>query len=91
MTDDIIERPAHYVEGRKFEPIEVIEDWKLDYHLGNALKYISRAGRKIEQNPVSGPVTFISLGTRKIAKIRDLKKAVWYLQREISNLEEGGE
>ena len=43
---DKINKPSHYVDGRKYEPIDVIEDWKLNYHLGNALKYISRAGRK---------------------------------------------
>lgn len=43
---DEIKNPPHYTEGRNYEPIEVIEDWRLDYHLGNALKYISRAGRK---------------------------------------------
>jgi hypothetical protein len=43
---DLIDHPAHYTAGRKIEPIDVIEDWELGYHLGNALKYISRAGRK---------------------------------------------
>jgi hypothetical protein len=43
---DVVNKPSHYAEGRKFEPIAVIEDWGLNYHLGNALKYISRAGRK---------------------------------------------
>lgn len=43
---DVINHPPHYIEGRKYEPIAVIEDWNLSYHLGNALKYISRAGRK---------------------------------------------
>jgi hypothetical protein len=43
---DPVERPSHYAEGRKYEPIDVIEDWGLDFHTGNALKYISRAGRK---------------------------------------------
>jgi hypothetical protein len=44
MTDMI--NPDHYKGDRKFEPIEVIEDWGLNYRLGNALKYISRNGRK---------------------------------------------
>lgn len=35
----------HYVEGRKIEAILVIEDWKLDFHLGNVIKYIARLGR----------------------------------------------
>lgn len=53
MTYDSI-NPNHYRGGRLFEPIEVIEDWGLDYHLGNALKYISRNGRKPNENPIEG-------------------------------------
>ena len=41
-----IDRPSHYAAGRKYETIDVIEDWELSYRLGNAVKYISRAGRK---------------------------------------------
>lgn len=41
-----INNPGHYTAGRLIEPINVIEDWELSFHLGNALKYISRAGRK---------------------------------------------
>lgn len=43
---DNVNHPSHYAEGRRYEPIDVIEDWELDFHLGNAVKYISRAGRK---------------------------------------------
>ena len=40
---DVVNKPQHYVQaGRKFEPIDVIEDWRLGYHLGNVVKYISR-------------------------------------------------
>lgn len=46
MNHDPINRPAHYAEGRQFEPIDVIDDWSLNFRLGNTLKYISRAGRK---------------------------------------------
>ena len=41
--------PAHYKDLSP-EPIDVIEGWGLDYHLGSALKYIARAGNK-EGNP----------------------------------------
>lgn len=41
-----VEHPAHYAEGRKYEPIDVINDWGLNFNLGNTIKYISRAGRK---------------------------------------------
>lgn len=36
----------YYAKGRKYEPIDVINDWDLGFNLGNAVKYISRAGRK---------------------------------------------
>ena len=41
----MVAHPPHYNAG-KFEVIEVIEDWKLGYHRGNAVKYIARAGLK---------------------------------------------
>lgn len=37
--------PSHYNTG-KIEVIDFIEDQKLGFHLGNAVKYISRAGKK---------------------------------------------
>ena len=43
---DIIRHPSHYTEGRKYEPKDVIRDWGLNFNLGSAVKYISRAGRK---------------------------------------------
>lgn len=43
---DAVKNPSHYCEGRKYEPIEVIKDWDLDFDLGNCIKYVSRAGRK---------------------------------------------
>lgn len=65
---DPVNKPPHYIDGRKYEPLGVILDWKLGYLLGNALKYISRAGRKDDE-------------------VADLKKAVFYLQRRIDELE----
>jgi hypothetical protein len=64
---DAVTHPAHYNRGR-FEVIEIIEDQNLNFQLGNAVKYICRAGKK---DPT------------KI--VEDLRKAVWYLEREIEN------
>lgn len=44
MTD-IVNHPSHYTDG-KIEVIEFIEDKHLNYHRGNAIKYICRAGKK---------------------------------------------
>lgn len=46
MSKVEVAHPKHYVDGREFEPIDVIRDWGLNFNLGNAVKYISRAGRK---------------------------------------------
>jgi|GEM_PF-808006 len=45
MQHDPVNHPAHY-KGNGLEAIEVIEDWQLGFHLGNAVKYILRAGKK---------------------------------------------
>lgn len=45
-ADDKVSHPSHYVEGRRYEPKDVIRDWGLNYNLGCVVKYVSRAGRK---------------------------------------------
>ena len=45
MQHDNVNHPVHYTDGR-IEVIDFIEDKQLGYHLGNAVKYISRAGKK---------------------------------------------
>lgn len=46
-----VNHPEHYNIG-KIEVIDAIEDWDLDFHLGNVLKYIVRAG-------VKDPLTYL--------------------------------
>lgn len=46
MTE-AVDHPAHYGgEDDPYETIKVIEAWGLGFHLGNAVKYIARAGKK---------------------------------------------
>ena len=72
--NEMVNHPEHYGgEDNMYEAIKVIEAWELDFHLGNTVKYISRAGKK---------------GSDK--ELQDLKKALWYLQRKIDNLENVG-
>ena len=67
--DEAVNHPAHYGGAENpYEAIKVIEAWNLGFCLGNAVKYISRAGKKD-------------------AIAQDLKKARWYLDREIAKLE----
>ena len=51
QLNDPVNHPAHYTSG-KIEVIDYIEDQKLPYHLGNAVKYISRAGKKDKDKTV---------------------------------------
>lgn len=69
-TPDRVNHPSHYNSG-KIEVIEFIEDQDLNFSRGNAVKYVSRAGKKG--------------GTLK-KEIEDLKKAAWYIKREIEVL-----
>jgi hypothetical protein len=44
MTEKV-NHPSHYNAGA-FEVIDVIEDWKLGFCLGNVVKYVARAEHK---------------------------------------------
>lgn len=42
-----VNNPQHYGgKENTYEAIKVIEAWELNFHLGNVIKYISRAGKK---------------------------------------------
>ena len=69
--NDSVNHPNHYCEGRRYEPWDVIVDWQLDYLTGNAVKYLSRAGRKDGESK----------------EIEDLRKAVAYIEKRIEVLE----
>jgi hypothetical protein len=73
MSKEMVNHPEHYGGAlNPYEAIKVIEAWGLDFHLGNTVKYISRAGQKYPDK-----------------EIEDLKKAMFYLDRKIKNLENG--
>ena len=44
-STDPVNHPSHYTWS-SIEPIDAIEAWQLPYHLGNVVKYVSRAGHK---------------------------------------------
>lgn len=47
MTGEAVNHPAHYGgETNPYEAIKVIEAHQLGFSLGNAVKYILRAGKK---------------------------------------------
>lgn len=73
---DDVQCPEYYSDS-KIKPIDYIEDKNLGFCLGNVIKYVSRAGKKH------------SAGKSDREKaIEDLKKARWYLDRRIKELED---
>jgi hypothetical protein len=75
-----VDHPSHYGgKDNPYEAIRVIEAWGLGFCLGNALKYIARAGKK----SVPG-------ASAREAGIEDLRKAAWYLNRAIENAIKNG-
>ena len=70
---DKVNHPSHYTWLKKLCGIEVIDITRyLDFDLGNAVKYILRAGRKSEEGYSETDKT-----------IEDLQKAIFYLNDEI--------
>ena len=47
--NSMVEHPKHY-QGNKYEVIDIIEDFNLNFSLGSAIKYILRAGKKDDRN-----------------------------------------
>lgn len=45
--NDLVNHPNHYGgKDNPYETIKVIENWKLNFNLGNAIKYLARADHK---------------------------------------------
>lgn len=71
---DIVDAPSHYTYGN-IECIDYIIDKDFDFALGNAVKYITRAGHKHEEGK-----------TDKEKTIEDLLKAKKYIDFEIKKI-----
>lgn len=70
---EAINHPSHYLGERKYEPIDVINDWKLNFQTGNAVKYISRAGRKDKNKTIQDLEKAVWYLQWEIAKLQKLK------------------
>lgn len=72
---DNINHPDHYISGG-IETIDFIEDKELNFNLGNVVKYVSRCGKKKSKGK-----------SMEDKALEDLKKAQWYITREIERRE----
>ena len=67
---DNVNHPSHYNDGN-IEVIDFIEDKKLGFCLGNAVKYISRAGKKDKSKEVEDLEKASWYIQRRIKEIRE--------------------
>ena len=73
MADSNTTGPSYYRRG-SIQVWDFIRDQELNFHLGNAIKYLCRAGHKgIDGQSMTD------------AYINDLTKAIHYLQNELEN------
>ena len=71
--ESVVEHPSHYRSDSGFEAIDVIEAWNLGFNLGNALKYISRAGLKDKNREIEDLEKAQWYLNREIERIRSAK------------------
>jgi hypothetical protein len=69
---DPINFPKHY-NFSDLEPIDVIEAWELNFHKGNALKYIARAGKKDASKEVEDLQKAVWYLEREIKRLKNGK------------------
>lgn len=74
-----VTKPIHYTSHPSgIECIQIAEHY--NFCIGNAFKYLFRAGLKQDADK-----------TAKDKEIEDLRKAIWYIERQIKNLSDGKE
>lgn len=75
MQSDLVNSPAHYTEGRRFEVIDVLEDWA------------SRASDPVEASLLFSACKYLGrLYDKGDSPLLNAKKAQWYLNRLIDKL-----
>lgn len=75
---EAVTHPKHYNSG-KIEVIEAIEDWRVNFHRGNAIKYIARAGKKDpakEIEDLEKAIWYLEREKERLIAIRDGREAI---------------
>jgi hypothetical protein len=90
IFNNVVEHPSHYINHPSgIECIELTE--RMGFCIGNAWKYLHRAGLKYKSSIIGSFLCKIGLSSlgRKVdtyaaekGRKEDLKKALWYIKRE---------
>lgn len=81
--EDNVNHPKHYNNHPSgVECITITEH--MNFNVGNAIKYLWRAGMKASPSPVMNATEVVERAKEK--HLEDLCKAAWYINREINRL-----
>lgn len=72
MEHDNVNHPSHYTDGN-IEVLDFIEDKKLNFHRGNAVKYICRAGKKSKETEIEDLQKAVFYLNREIKNLKNHK------------------
>jgi hypothetical protein len=70
---DNVNHPKHYTDG-KIEVIDFIEDKGLNFHKGNCIKYICRAGKKDQTKEIEDLEKALWYLKREINRLKNDKQ-----------------
>ena len=87
---DNVNHPSYYTDG-KIEVIEFIEDENFGYCLGNAIKYISRSGKKSKETEIQDLQKAIWHINRRIQELSKQQKSINNETGKLENEEDGDE
>jgi len=72
VKDDNVNHPSHYTSG-KIEVIDFIDDQKLNFCRGSAIKYVARAGKKNKDKEIEDlekAVFFLNYEIKQLSLIK---------------------
>ena len=72
MEHNNVNHPQHYTDG-SIEVLDFIEDKKLNYHRGNAIKYICRSGKKSKETEIEDLQKAVFYLNREIKNLKKHK------------------
>lgn len=84
-----VDHPSHYNSG-KIEVIDYIDDQQLNFSLGNAVKYISRAGKKDKQKQIEDLEKAIWYINHEIERLKK-DPSTWCIDHDAERLNKDSE
>ena len=84
--------PEYYKNEKKYDVIDIANDYKLNFNRGSALKYICRAGKKDNEiQDLKKAIDFLQREVKSLEFEKVLENLDKIANKEIDNDPEGGD